>query len=139
MLDFNLDLQGPFIENLRAYQSIMKMCAMQKMEFMEALKVARERFPDLDGMQMFELRYEMHELHCIQRSKERNGIYDIDESTGRMLAMLDCRNDEEFYPRTFIQAMGRGMRMQSPEDLIGKPFSIKLGKITRKGKGDEQQ
>lgn len=31
MLDFPLDLEGAFIQNLRAYRSIMEMCAMQKM------------------------------------------------------------------------------------------------------------
>ena len=31
MLHFKLDLEGTFIQNLRAYQFIMKMCAMQKM------------------------------------------------------------------------------------------------------------
>lgn len=111
MLHFKLDLEGTFIQNLRAYQSIMKMCAMQKMSFEDAMRTAASRFPDFDRLQMLELRYEMHELFCVQRSRERNRTYDMNNVRGLMAQMLISRQDEEFYPKIFFQSMGRGLRL----------------------------
>lgn len=110
MLDFKINMESAFLANLRAYKAIMKMCAIQKMSFEEALKVSISRFPDFDRLQMLELRYEMHELYCVQRKKERNAIYDMNQPTGLMAAMLATRQDPEFYPVIFLQAMGRGIR-----------------------------
>lgn len=111
MLHFKLDLEGTFIQNLRAYQSIMKMCAMQKMSFEDAVRTAAARFPDFDRLQMLELRYEMHELFCIHRKRERNPTYDMNNVRGLMAQMLMSRQDEEFYPKIFFQSMGRGLRL----------------------------
>lgn len=111
MLHFKVDLEGTFIQNLRTYKAIMKMCAMQKMSFGDAMHTAASRFPDFDRLQMLELRYEMHELFCVQRRKERNAAYDMNNPTGHMAAMLATRQDEEFYPKIFFQAMGRGIRL----------------------------
>lgn len=127
MLHFKVDLEGTFIQNLRAYQSIMKMCAMQKMSFEDAVRTAASRFHDFDRLQMLELRYEMHELFCVQRSCERNQTYNMNNVRGLMAQMLMSRQYEEFYSKIFFQVMGRGLRLPTnPMELIGKKINIRI-------------
>jgi hypothetical protein len=116
MLNFALDLEGTFIQNLRAYRSIMNMCANQKMPFKEALKVAESRFPEFDNLQMLELRYEMHEQFCVKFGKERGRAYDMHNVTDIEI-MLMSRQHAEFYPKVFFQQMGRGIRMPKRGEL----------------------
>lgn len=126
MLDFPLKLEGTFLHNVRMYKAIMNMCAREQRPFTEAIKLVRSRFQDLSDEQFLELRYEMHELGCVNFKRERNIRYDRFFSSS-IRDMLDNRNEPEFYVLKFIQTMGRGMRMPTnPMDLIGKKVNIQI-------------
>lgn len=132
MVNFTLELEGTFIQNLRAYDSIMKTCYIQKMSFEDSMRTISERFPDFNRLQMLELTYESHELFCIRQHKERNINYDINNPKGLISKMLEARQNEDFYESKFIQVMGRAFRGGSFDSLIGKEMRIKIDNVKRK-------
>lgn len=139
MLDFPLELESPLFMNARAMDKTMRLCKGANMPWEMCLEMLNNQFPEMNRLQFMEVKYESSECFCVRNARPRQQMWEFTRPGSRSVReMLEARNEPGFStPEKFIQVMGRGMRMQSPSDLVGKPMSIKLGKITRKGDKNE--
>ena len=144
MLDFPLELESPLFTNARAMHLTKESCWAANMPWEMCQQILKEQFSDLNRWQYMELRYELAELRCALRNKRTQPFWDYTRQESQTVRrLLELRSDPDFNKaERFIQFMGRATRPNTrvdlPSDLIGQPFSLKLSKLNKLIRKDDE-
>lgn len=138
MLDFPLELESPLFMNARAMDNTMAMCKAANMPWEMCLEMMKAQFPEMNRLQFMEVKYESSECFCVRRARPRQQMWEYTrESSHSVRQMLEARNQPGFStPEKFIQVVGRAVRGDSFDNLIGEEMRIKIDNIKKDRKND---